>query len=119
MVIMVVSILISLPLLILAYIVIKQSFEANREARHIRKNGTSAEAIISSIRQTDNEINGHPEVFIGLTIPRDEAEPLRTIVKTLIYMANIPQYQPGRKVQVKMLEVDGKIKVILEGAPIF
>lgn len=119
MVILVVSMLISLPLLLLAFFVIRQSFETNREVKRIRKKGTPAEAIVSSITQTNNEINGHPEVFIGLTIPRGQDEPHRTIIRTLIYMVNYPQYQPGRKVRVRVLEVDGKIKVALESAPVF
>ncbi|CAM4490737.1 hypothetical protein FHS16_005435 [Paenibacillus endophyticus] len=118
-IIIVVVILISLPLILLAFMVIRQSFQANREIKHILKNGMAFDATVSSIRQTNTEINGHPEVFIGLTIPREHAEPHRTIIKTVIYMVNIPQYQPGRKVKVKVLELDGKIKVALEGAHVF
>ncbi|WP_138755043.1 hypothetical protein [Paenibacillus sinopodophylli] len=118
-IIIVVVILITFPLLLLAYMVIRQSFQANREIKHILKNGVPYDATVSSIRQTNSEINGHPEVFIGLTIPREHAEPHRTIIKTVIYMVNIPQYQPGRKVKVKVLELDGKIKVALEGAHVF
>jgi hypothetical protein len=117
--IIMVSLLISLPLMFLAFIVIRQSFQANREIKHIRKNGAPAEAIISSIRQTNSEINGHPEVYIGLTIPRNEAEPYRTMIKTVIAMVNIPQYQPGRKVNVMVLEEGGKLKVAIDGAPVF
>ncbi|WP_419876117.1 hypothetical protein [Candidatus Pristimantibacillus sp. PTI5] len=116
---LVVVILISLPLFLLAFIVIRQSFQDNREIKHILKNGVPFDATVSSIRQTNTEINGHPEVFIGLTIPREHAEPYRTIIKTVIFMVNIPQYQPGRKVKVKVLEMNGKIKVALEGAQVF
>ncbi len=99
--------------------VIRQSFKDNREIKFILKNGVPFDATVSSIRQTNTEINGHPEVFIGLTIPREHAEPYRTIIKAVIYMVNIPQYQPGRKVKVKVLETDGKIKVALEGVHVF
>ncbi|MEV5029033.1 hypothetical protein [Paenibacillus sp. LPE1-1-1.1] len=116
---LVVVILISLPLFLLAFIVIRQSFQDNREIKHILKNGVPFDATVSSIRQTNTEINGHPEVFIGLTIPREHAEPYRTIIKTVIFMVNIHQYQPGRKVKVKVLEMNGKIKVALEGAQVF
>lgn len=117
--IIVVVILISLSICFLAFMVIRQSFEANREVKYILKNGVPAEATVSSLRQTNTEINGHPEVYIGLTIPREHAEPYRTIIKAVIYIVNIPQYEPGRKVKVKMLEADGKIKVALEGVPLF
>ncbi len=116
---LVVVILISLPICLLAIMVIRQSFQDNREIKYILKNGVPFDATVSSIRQTNTEINGHPEVFIGLTIPRDHAEPYRTIIKTVIYMVNIPQYQPGRKVKVKVLETNGRIKVALEGAQMF
>jgi hypothetical protein len=115
----VIVILISLPICFLAFMVIRQSFQANREIKHILKNGISAEATVSSLRQTNTKINGHPEVYIGLTIPREHAEPYRTIIKAVIYIVNIPQYEPGRKVKVKMLETDGKIKVALEGVPVY
>ncbi len=117
--VIVVSLLISLPLMFLAVIVIRQSFQSNREIKRIRKNGEPAEAVVNSIRQTNSEINGHPEVYIGLTIPREEAEPYRTIIKTVIYMVNIHQYQPGRKVKVMVLEEDGKLKVAIDGVPVF
>ncbi|MDQ8734985.1 hypothetical protein [Paenibacillus sp. LHD-38] len=116
---LVVVILISLPLFLLAFIVIRQSFQDNREIKHILKNGVPFDATVSSIRQTNTEINGHPEVFIGLTIPREHAEPYRTIIKAVVFMVNIPQYQPGRKVKVKVLETNGKIKVALEGVHVF
>ncbi len=83
------------------------------------KYGESYDATVNSIQQTNTEINGHPEVFIGLTIPREHADPYRAIIKTVIYMVNIPQYQPGHKVKVKVLETNGKIKVALEGAHVF
>ncbi|MBD2871344.1 hypothetical protein [Paenibacillus arenilitoris] len=109
-------ILISLPICLVAFLVIRQSFQPNREIKQILKNGVPKEATIASIRQTDTEINGHPEVFIGLSIAREHGEPLRTIIKTAIQMVHIPKYQPGRKVRVKVLEIDGKIKVALEDA---
>ncbi|WP_141505442.1 hypothetical protein [Paenibacillus luteus] len=118
-IILVVVALISLPLCLLAFMVIRQSFKDNREIKFILKNGVPFDATVSSIRQTNTEINGHPEVFIGLTIPREHADPYRTIIKAVIYMVNIPQYQPGRKVKVKVLETDGKIKVALEGVHVF
>ncbi|WP_114380409.1 hypothetical protein [Paenibacillus prosopidis] len=117
--IIIVVVLISLSICFLTFMVIRQSFQANREVKHILKHGVPAEATISSLRQTNIEINGHPEVYIGLTIPREHAEPYRTIIKAVIYIVNIPQYEPGRKVQVKMLEADGKIKVALEGVQVF
>lgn len=79
------------------------------------KNGMPFDATVNSLRQTNTEVNGHPEVFIGLTIPREHADPYRTIIKTVISIVNIPQYEPGRKVKVKVLETNGKIKVALEG----
>ncbi|NIK78252.1 uncharacterized protein YbbK (DUF523 family) [Paenibacillus castaneae] len=118
-ILIVVVILIAMPLCFLGFVVIRQSFQVSREIKHILKNGVPAEATVSSIRQTNTEINGHPEVFIGLTIPREHAEPYRTIIKAVIYMVNIPQYQPGRKVKVKVLNTNGKIKVALEGAQVF
>ncbi|WP_169090569.1 hypothetical protein [Paenibacillus sp. PL91] len=115
---LVVVILISFPLCLLAFMVIRQSFQDNREVKYILKNGIPFDATVSSIRQTNTEINGYPEVFIGLTIPREHAEPYRAIVKTVIDMVNNPQYQPGRKVKVKVLETNGRIKVALEGAQV-
>lgn len=116
---LVVITLISVPLFLLAFIVIRQSFKDTRETKFILKYGESFDATVSSIQKTNTEINGHPEVFIGLTIPREHADPYRAIIKTAIYMVNIPQYQPGRKVKVKVLETNGKIKVALEGAHVF
>jgi hypothetical protein len=116
---LVVTILISVPLFLLAFIVIRQSFKDTREIKFILKYGESYDATVNSIQQTNTEINGHPEVFIGLTIPREHADPYRAIIKTVIYMVNIPQYQPGHKVKVKVLETNGKIKVALEGAHVF
>ncbi|WP_152970650.1 hypothetical protein [Bacillus sp. FJAT-28004] len=116
---LVVIILISVPLFLLAFIVIRQSFKDTREIKFILKYGESYDATVNSIQQTNTEINGHPEVFIGLTIPREHADPYRAIIKTVIYMVNIPQYQPGHKVKVKVLETNGKIKVALEGAHVF
>jgi hypothetical protein len=116
---LVVTILISVPLFLIAFIVIRQSFKDTREIKFILKYGESFDATVNSIQQTNTEINGHPEVFIGLTIPREHADPYRAIIKTVIYMVNIPQYQPGHKVKVKVLETNGKIKVALEGAHVF
>ncbi|MNZ66546.1 hypothetical protein D3C78_847730 [compost metagenome] len=83
------------------------------------KNGVPAEATVSSFLHTNTEINGHPEVYIGLMIPREQDEPHRTIIKAVIEMVHAEAYQPGHKVKVKVLEKDGKIKVALEGTHSF
>jgi hypothetical protein len=69
--------------------------------RSIRARGSSAEAIILKISETGLSINDNPVVKLLLDVgppgqPRFQAEAER-----LISRLDIPQFQPGKTVQVK------------------
>ncbi|WP_256992458.1 hypothetical protein [Paenibacillus sp. XY044] len=86
------------------------------QRKAILTDGTSAQAVIHSIQQTNAQLDDQPEVLLDLTVTKPDGEILRTVVKTFIPIVNIPSFQKGCVVDVKYMTIAGEPKFEVVGA---
>ncbi|WP_103104989.1 hypothetical protein [Brevibacillus reuszeri] len=86
------------------------------QRRTILTEGTSAQAVINSIQQTNVRIDDNPEVLLDLTVTKQDGLVLHTVVKTVIPIVHIPAFQKGNTVEVKYMTIDDEQKFEVVGA---
>ena len=70
------------------------------------QNGISAQARIVSVQQTGVMVNYQPQVAFQLEVTPPGGAPYQAQAKAVIPMVNIPQFQPGVEVPVKIHPTD-------------
>ena len=86
------------------------------QRRTILAEGTSAQAVINSIQQTNGRMDDNPEVLLDLTVTKQDGHVLQTVVKTVIPIVHIPAFQKGNTVEVKYMTIDNEQKFEVVGA---
>jgi hypothetical protein len=81
--------------------------------RGILERGIPARARIISARQTGVMVNYQPQVSFQLEVEPPSGTPYHAETKAVIPMVNIPQFQPGGEVSVKIHPTD-PTKVVLD-----
>ena len=81
-------------------------FKALRPDPTIMKSGTSAQATIQNVWQTGAYVNNNPQVGMQLEVRPPNGVPYTAQVKAIIPLVNIPQFQPGAVVPVKIHPTD-------------
>lgn len=79
----------------------------------ILQNGIPAQATILNVRQTGVLVNHQPQVAFDLEVHPPGDAPYQARAKAVIPMVNIPQFQPGAQVSVKIHPTD-PTKVVLD-----
>jgi hypothetical protein len=74
--------------------------------RSILQNGIAAKARILSVQQTGVMVNYQPQVAFQLEVTPPGGAPYQAQAKAVIPMVNIPQFQPGIEVPVKIHPTD-------------
>jgi hypothetical protein len=74
--------------------------------RSILQNGIAAKAQILSVQQTGVMVNYQPQIAFQLEVHPPGGAPYQAQVKAVIPMVNIPQFQPGTEVPVKIHPTD-------------
>jgi hypothetical protein len=74
--------------------------------RSILQNGIPAKAQILSVQQTGVMVNYQPQVAFQLEVYPPGDAPYQAQAKAVIPMVNIPQFQPGTEVPVKVHPTD-------------
>ena len=74
--------------------------------RTVLEQGTAAKAKIISVQQTGVLLNYSPQVIFQLEVHPPNGTPYEATTKTVIPMVNIPQYQPGAEISVKIHPTD-------------
>ena len=72
----------------------------------VLEQGISAKAKIISVQQTNMLVNYQPQAILLLEVYPPNGEPYQATTKTVISMVNIPQYQPGTEISVKIHPTD-------------
>ena len=88
----------------------------NLQRKAILAGGTSAQAVINSIQQTNAQVDDQPEVLLDLTVTKQDGEIIHTVVKTVIQIVNIPAFQKGCVIEVKYMTIDNEQKFEVVGA---
>lgn len=81
-------------------------FKALRPDPTIMKSGISAQATIQNVWQTGTYINNSPQVGMQLEVRPPTGAPYVAQVNAIIPLINIPQFQPGAVVPVKIHPTD-------------
>jgi hypothetical protein len=68
----------------------------------ILKQGTPAKAVIQQVWQTGAYINNNPQIGMQLEVQPTNGAPYVTQLNAVIPLVNIPQFQPGAVVPVKI-----------------
>ncbi|MEY9094476.1 hypothetical protein [Paenibacillus sp. RC84] len=85
------------------------------QSKTILTEGTSAQAVINSIRQTNVTVDDQPEVLLDLTVTKQDGKVVHTLVKTVIQIVNVPAFQKGNVVEVKYMTIDNEQKFEVVG----
>ncbi|MCP4540295.1 MAG: hypothetical protein GY832_24410 [Chloroflexi bacterium] len=95
----VLSIALTIGITIFARRMINKTIGPNRG---VLQNGIPAQAKIVSVRQTGVMLNNQPQILFDLEVQPPGGAPYRAQAKAVIPMVNIPQFQPGVQVSVKI-----------------
>ena len=74
--------------------------------RSILQNGIPAQARIMSVQQTGVMVNDQPQITFDLEVRPPGGIPYRAQTKAVIPLVNIPQFQPGAEMPVKIHPTD-------------
>jgi hypothetical protein len=81
-------------------------FKAMRPDPTIMKSGTPAQATIQNVWQTGTYVNNNPQIGMQLEVRPPSGVPYQAQVNAIIPLVNIPQFQPGAVVPVKIHPTD-------------
>jgi len=88
-------------------------FRALRPDPTITKSGIPAQATIQNVWQTGTYVNNNPQIGFQIEVRPPTGVPYVTQATAIIPLVNIPQFQPGAVVPVKIHPTDPS-KVILD-----
>jgi len=88
----------------------------NSERKAILAGGTSAQAVINSIEQTNAQVDDRPEVLLDLNVTKQDGVVIQTVVRTVIPIVSIPAFQRGNVIEVKYMTIDNEQKFEVVGA---
>jgi hypothetical protein len=74
--------------------------------RTVLEQGIAAKAKIISVQQTSMLVNYQPQAIFQLEVYPPNGAPYQVTTKAVISMVNIPQYQPGAEISVKIHPTD-------------
>jgi hypothetical protein len=81
----------------------------------VLEEGVAGEATILKVRQTGVMVNDQPQVALTLDVRISDWEPYQAETKMVIPIVNVPQFQPGAVVPVKV-DPSNRSKVALDVA---
>jgi hypothetical protein len=74
--------------------------------RTILQNGIPAKATIVGVQQTGVMVGHQPQVLMLLEVEPPNGSPYQAQARAVIPMVNIPQFQPGARISVKIHPAD-------------
>jgi hypothetical protein len=97
----------------ITWLAIRMIRKAMGPDKNILQNGIAAKAKIVAVQQTGVMVNYQPQVAFQLEVTPPGGVPYQVQTKAVIPMVNIPQFQPGTEVPVKIHPTD-PTKVVLD-----
>jgi hypothetical protein len=95
------------------FLAIKMVRKAVGPDRSTLESGIAARARIVNVRQTGMLVNHQPQIAFTLEVYPPSGTPYQMETKAVIPMVNIPQFQPGAEVPVKIHPANAS-KVVLD-----
>ena len=87
----------------LAIVLVRKAMGPNKG---VLQNGIPAKAKIVGVQQTGVMLNHQPQIAFELEVQPPGMTPYRAQAKAVIPMVNIPQFQPGAQVPIKIHPAD-------------
>ncbi|MEK3787052.1 hypothetical protein [Paenibacillus sp. FSL K6-1230] len=78
--------------------------------------GVPAKAFIHAVHPTSSSMDGQPGVTLELTVTQQDGRTFPAMIKTFIPIIHIPQFQKGKEIDVKYLEIGDERRVEVVGA---
>lgn len=91
--------------------------KAKREEARILSTGTPAQGQIMAVQQTGTYINNNPQVVIVVQVTPQGGAPYQTQITKVVSMFEIPQYQVGAQVALRIDPVNPMNVAIAGGMP--
>ncbi len=98
----VITVLVLVATLVIVFFV----FRSIRADPAILQNGTPAVGTIVQVWQTGTYLNNNPQLGMLLEVRPPNGQPYQAQVKAIVPLVNIPQFQPGATVPVKIHPTD-------------
>lgn len=95
---------------------VRTQHQKQSQRKAVLAGGTSTQAVINSIQQTNAQLDDQPEVLLDLTVTKPDGEVIHTVVRTVIPIVHIPTFQKGNVVEVKYMTIDNEQKFEVVGA---
>ena len=95
--------------------ILRKKKRARQEEHEVMTRGIPATATIMSLSPTTTHIDDQPVVLLSLDVAMPNGESFPLEIKTAIHMINIPQFQEGAQISVKVLEEHGTTRVAVLG----
>ncbi|MGF1507353.1 MAG: hypothetical protein ACFB51_19835 [Anaerolineae bacterium] len=105
------SICFSILIAVGAIFLVRRAFGPNRK---LLTQGLEGEGTIISIRETGTYVNNMPQALIRLEVTVPGWSPYEAETRMVVSQFQIPQFQPGAKVRVRV-DPDNKEKIAIEG----
>ncbi|KAB2840439.1 hypothetical protein F9K50_05825 [bacterium] len=94
-------------LAVVFYFVYVKIIKPNQNAKRILQTGEPGKAKVLALADTGVQINNHPQVLMTLEVTPDRSRrPYQVQTKTVISMLQIPQFQPGARLLVRIDSAD-------------
>jgi hypothetical protein len=104
-----IGILITTGITVLAIVLIRRSVGPNKK---VLQQGVDGEATILEISQTGMMVNDQPQAALKLEVRVPGWEPYQAVTKMVIPIVNVPQFQPGAVMPVKV-DPNNRANVVL------
>ena len=91
--------------------------KGSRERQRLLQMGTPAQGQIMAVQQTGTYLNNQPEVMIQVQVFPPNGHPYMAQVRQFVSMFEIPQYQVGAQVHVRIDPQNPSHVAIAPGAP--
>ncbi|RJE86271.1 hypothetical protein D3P07_19555 [Paenibacillus sp. 1011MAR3C5] len=95
---------------------LRSNSQHSKQKKMILEEGTTAQAVIQSIQQTNAQVDNQPEVLLHLEVTKPDGEVVHTEVKAVIPIISIPSFQKGSVIEVKYMMIGQERRYEVVGA---
>ncbi|MFF2889341.1 hypothetical protein [Paenibacillus sp. NPDC057967] len=102
--------------IVLVVKLVRSNSQRYKQKKMILAEGTTAQAVIKSIQQTNAQVDNQPEVLLHLEVTKPDGEVVHTEVKAVIPIISIPSFQKGSVIEVKFMMIGQERRYEVVGA---
>ena len=111
-----ISLITGLMVVLVVFTTLRAKRSTMQGRTQILMEGIPAKAFIHAVHSTTSSMDGQPGVTLELTVTQQDGRTFPAMIKTFIPIIHIPQFQKGKEIDVKYLEVGDERRVEVVGA---